>query len=122
MKLPRSWGKKFDPEFQRLSTPLCPSCGKNLGDMIVDHRGAPDEFLLSYVVGYTTQGPQKMHSVGIVIFECQQCYNFCWFHVEEPWALAVAEFAPKSPYFKRVQGSLRGEKLQDALMEMNVFL
>ncbi len=122
MELPRSWGKNFDPEFQRLSTPSCPSCGKGLGDMITDYGGKPDEFLLSLVVGYTTQGPRKMYAVGIVIFECPRCLNFSWFHVEKPWALAVAEFAPKSPYFNKVRGSVRGEELEDAFLEMNVCL
>ncbi|HEY4511485.1 MAG TPA: hypothetical protein VJH55_01460 [Candidatus Paceibacterota bacterium] len=120
MELPRSWGKKFDPEFQRLSTPDCPYCGKALGDMIVDFSGKPDEYLLAFAVGYSTEIPSARGSIGGTIFECPQCFHFCWFHVQEPWALAVAEFAPKSPYFKRVRNTLKGEELEDALMDMNV--
>lgn len=121
-ELPKPWGKNFDPEYQRLVTPSCPNCGNGLGDMIVDHRGQPVESLLSLVVGYTTsQAVSKQFKFGAAIFECPKCLNFCWFHLEEPWARAVAEFAPKSPYFKRLRYSLKGEELLDALGDMNVF-
>ena len=117
------WGQKLPHGAKRCGgLGNCPECGYEYGDMIVDGQGRPNSFLLQQVVGFSRHCPiPKAHSVGVVVIECQKCFEKSWFHVEEPWALAVREFSPHSPFCGAVRKQLAGDRLEDALNDMNVF-
>ena len=117
------WGQKLPQGAKRCGgLGTCPECGYEYGDMIVDWHGLPNSFLLQQVIGFSRHCPiSKANSVGVVVIECPKCFQKSWFHVEEPWALAVREFSPHSPLHGKVRNELTGEELEDALGNMTVF-